>query len=337
MMKKMDYLAAVLLTGVMPVAAATFPLEWNATYDTSVPREVEILPGKLVGMGLMSEGDGFKVHADGKPLAVKALNGKEPGSVRLRFTVPPGTKALACETCADGAKAGASDGGLFAGALSGTAGWQFKGGTIEKTEKGLLLKGGDARSYAIFEVPVPEALAGKGVVQEIEVTSRAKLVWGGEVKIKQVDGDGNELPETLCDIRWTSHMRPPDKTALYIDEGHVHPRAKRLRASFELRPLKTEFDDYGRPIKDKSILLPSLEVSRLEVRAAEPLPFPKWDDGFFAQGVSGRAGDFALRSGGPDGIGLFYQATTRAGWNIYFHLDQLHILKSHVIHFLGGL
>ena len=117
MKKTIDRVVAVLLTGVMPVAAATFPLEWNATYDTSVPREVEILPGKLVGMGLMREGDGFKVRADGQPLAVQALNGKEPGSVRLRFTVPSGTQALACETCADGVKAGASDGGLFVGAL----------------------------------------------------------------------------------------------------------------------------------------------------------------------------------------------------------------------------
>ncbi|MBQ6010697.1 MAG: LamG domain-containing protein [Kiritimatiellae bacterium] len=314
MKKTIDCVAAALLTSALPVAAATFPLEWNATYDTSVPREVEILPGKLVGMGLMRESDGFKVRADGKPLAVKALNGKEPGSVRLRFTVPQGTQALACETCTDGAKAGASDGGLFAGALSGPAGWQFKGGTIEKTQKGLLLKGTKNRSYATFEVPVPESLAGKGVVQEIEVTSRAKLVWGGVVKIEQLDGNGTVLPETLCDIRWTSHMRPPEKTALYVDEGHVHPRAKRLRASFELRPLTTAFDDYGRPIKDKSILLPALEVSRIEVRAAEPLPFPKWNDEFFAPGVSGRAGDFALRSGGPDSIGFFHQATTRAGW-----------------------
>ncbi|MBR4654080.1 MAG: hypothetical protein IKO72_12050 [Kiritimatiellae bacterium] len=306
-------LAAALLTGAMSVVAATFPLEWNATYDTSVPREVEILPGKLVGMGLMREGDGFKVRADGRPLAVSVLNGKEPGSVRLRFTVPQGTRTLECETCADGARVGTSGGGLFAGALSGTAGWRLADGTIEKTGKGILLKG-TKDSYATFEVPVPDSLAGKGVVQEIEVTSRAKLVWGGVVNIEQLDGDGNLLPETLCDVRWTSHMRPPDKTALYIDEGHVHPRAKRLRASFELRPLKTEFDDYGRPIKDRSILLPALEVSRLDVRAAEPLPFPKWNDGFFAPGVSGRADDFALRSGGPDGIGFFHQATTRAGW-----------------------
>ena len=110
--------AAAVLSVVVPVAAAVFPLEWNATYDTSVPHEVEILPAKLVGMGLMREGDGFKVRADGKLLAVKALNGKEPGSVRLRFAVPSGTKALQCETCADGAKVGASDGGLFAGALA---------------------------------------------------------------------------------------------------------------------------------------------------------------------------------------------------------------------------
>ena len=136
MKKTIDCVVAALLAGALPVAAATFPLEWNTTYDTSVPREVEILPEKLVGMGLMREGDGFKVRADGKLLAVKELNGKEPGSVRLRFTVPSGTQALACETCADGVKAGASDGGLFVGALSSAAGWQFKGGTIEKTQNG---------------------------------------------------------------------------------------------------------------------------------------------------------------------------------------------------------
>ena len=146
MKKTIDRVAVALLTGALPVAAATFPLEWNATYDTSVPREVEILPAKLVGMGLMRAGDGFKVLADGQPLAVKALDGKEPGSVRLRFTVPSGTKSLTCETGPDGAKAEASDGGLFAGALAGTTGWLFKGGTVEKTEKGILLKGEKERT-----------------------------------------------------------------------------------------------------------------------------------------------------------------------------------------------
>ena len=44
--KTIDRVVAALLTGVLPVVAATFPLEWNTTYDTSVPHEVEILPGK---------------------------------------------------------------------------------------------------------------------------------------------------------------------------------------------------------------------------------------------------------------------------------------------------
>ena len=78
--------------------AAQFPLDWNVTYDTAVPYEVEIQPAKLVKLGLMKPGDGFKVYADGKELAVKVLEGKAPGSIRLRFSVPKGTKALTCAT-----------------------------------------------------------------------------------------------------------------------------------------------------------------------------------------------------------------------------------------------
>ena len=55
--------------------------------------------------------------------------------------MPQGTRTLECETCADGARVGTSGGGLFAGALSGTAGWRLADGTIEKTGKGILLKG----------------------------------------------------------------------------------------------------------------------------------------------------------------------------------------------------
>ncbi len=78
--------------------AAKFPLEWNVTYDVSVPYEVEIQPAKLVKLGLMKAGDNFKVYADGKELAVKVLEGKAPGSIRLRFSVPQGTKKLEAET-----------------------------------------------------------------------------------------------------------------------------------------------------------------------------------------------------------------------------------------------
>lgn len=88
-------LSLVFATAAM---AAKFPLEWNVNYDTSVPYEVEIQPAKLVKLGLMKAGDGFKVYADGKELAVKVIEGKAPGSIRLRFSVPQGTKKLECET-----------------------------------------------------------------------------------------------------------------------------------------------------------------------------------------------------------------------------------------------
>ena len=92
-------------------------------------------------------------------------------------------------------------------------------------------------------------------------------------------------------------MRPPQKLAAYRDEGHIHPRAKKLRVEFELRTLGATYDDYGLKITDPSVLLPTLEVTRLAVRPAERLPFPKWDDSFFAEGVSGKPGDTAMRSG----------------------------------------
>ncbi len=308
---------AVLLCGALAAGcAAAFPLEWNPTYDVSVPREVEVQPVKLLRDGIMKEGDGFKVFADGQALATTALEGKAPGSVRLRFSVPAGTKTLTCEPCADGAKAGgcAEAANLFAGAVSSPGRWTFDGGKVEPAGGNLLLRGGSATAFATCDAEVPAGLAGKAVVQEIVATSRARLVWSGVIKVVQLDENGAELPETLCDIRWTSHLRPPGKTVRYVDEGRIHPRARRLRAWFELRPVSSSYDDYGRAISDPAIKMPSLEVSKLEVRAAASLPFPKWSDNFFVPGASGRDGDFALRSGGPDRIGFFHQATTRAGW-----------------------
>ena len=70
--------------------ALAFPLEWNATYRTDVPYEVEVSPAKLGA-------ESFVVRADGKPLNVTTFAGKLPGTRTLRFSVPKGTKALMCE------------------------------------------------------------------------------------------------------------------------------------------------------------------------------------------------------------------------------------------------
>ena len=74
-------------------AAVSFPLEWNPTYPTDTPYEVEILPERLTGpTGLLSHA-GFAVRAIStrgeQALDVAVLPGKEPGAKCLRFAVPP--------------------------------------------------------------------------------------------------------------------------------------------------------------------------------------------------------------------------------------------------------
>ena len=69
------------------ILAAIVPLQWNPTYRTDVPYEVELSPKKL---GLSS----FVVHADGNPLETAVFVGKAKDTVDLRFTVPAGTKKL---------------------------------------------------------------------------------------------------------------------------------------------------------------------------------------------------------------------------------------------------
>ena len=92
--------------------AESFPLEWNATYRTDVPYEVELSPAKLGAKA-------FAVKADGRPLKVETFTGKMPGTVALRFTVPAGTRALSCETRPGAPKLCDSSKieNLFAGAL----------------------------------------------------------------------------------------------------------------------------------------------------------------------------------------------------------------------------
>ena len=103
--------AAFAASAAIAAQGAAFPLEWNTTYRTDVPYEVEINPAKI---GAKS----FAVKADGRRLKVSQFVGKMPGTVALRFTVPAGTKALTCETGGDVELADSSKiDNLFAGAL----------------------------------------------------------------------------------------------------------------------------------------------------------------------------------------------------------------------------
>jgi len=294
--------------------ASAFALEWNSTYRTDVPYEVELSPAKI---GARS----FTVFADGKALSTSHYKGKLPGTVAVRFRVPAGTKALTCEgTDKAAAVADAAADNLFAGCLdaANVGKWTLGNGVkAEAFAGGIRFRGtatGQGGHNATYTVDVPAGLAGAPVMQELTLKSLAKLAWGGHARIRQLDAAGKLLAESVADGRWTTHMRPPQKLTEYRDEGHIHPKAKKLRPDLELRTLGATYDDYGLKITDPSVRLPVLEVTRVALRPAELLPFPKWNDGFFAAGVSGEPGDWAMRFGGDDAKGMFYQMTSRGSW-----------------------
>ncbi len=214
--------------------------------------------------------------------------------------------------------AGAVD-NLFEGALdeANLRKWYVpKGVSAVREGEGWCFKGDGSQRFASvhYSVNIPPELAGKPVEQEIVLVARTKLIHGTQAVIRQYDEKGALLPETLSDQRWSGHMLPPDKEVRYLESGRIHPRARKLVAIFEMRTSRAEYDNYGRKITDASLRLPAFAVKKLEVRPASLLAFPKWNDDFFAPGVSGREGDYALVSGGADEIGFFHPATTRAGW-----------------------
>ena len=307
---------------VLPIlaAATAFSLEWNPTYRTDVPYEVELSPAKLEKLAGVPKGSGFVVKADGRNLRTVAFTGKAPGTVNLRFKVPEGAKRLACEAgtgtlaLADSSKID----NLFAGALDAANAGRW---CVPKDVKVLAEAGGvlfAATAFAdrkvSYAVDVPPQFAGKPVKVEFDVTSRAKMVWAGELKVQQLDAAGRELPESVSDPRWTSQMRPPQKFTAYREDGVIHPRACKLRLEIGLRSADRDIDAYGMPLRDKRGLFAQLLVSRIAVRPAVQLPFPKYDDTFFEKGVSGELGDCALALGGKYGGGFWYQTHSQACW-----------------------
>ena len=87
-------MAVFAVGAVLSAAAVTFPLEWNSTYRTDVPYEIEISPEKLGAKC-------FTVFADEVPLETTVFRGKLPGTIALHFTVPAGTKGLKVSTDED--------------------------------------------------------------------------------------------------------------------------------------------------------------------------------------------------------------------------------------------
>ena len=299
-----------------------FPLEWNVRNATDIPYEVEISPAKLQRLVGASAGCGWRAVATTpsgeRTLDTAVFAGKAPDTLRLRFRVPEGTTALACVASgrADVTGTAALD-NLFADALKPENAGRWKvspSTTVTVIPGGLNFRNTRGNPYATYTVDVPEGLAGKAVVQEFDLTSHTPLAWGGKLHIVQLDGDGRELPDYVADPRWTTHMRPKDKFTRYRDEGHIHPQARKLRLELELRCSGATYDEYGLPVTDPAMTRSDVDLTHVAVRPAAELPFPKWNDAFFAAGVSGRPGDAALVLGGSDERAMFYQLVSRGGW-----------------------
>lgn len=211
----------------------------------------------------------------------------------------------------------ASGGNLLAEALTPDSVGQWRGtASATATEDGILFTAPlqkQAKQLTISrDFPLPPGAAGRSAVLELSLQSQAKLPWGGSIRIRQLDAENRELPESVTDPRWISLMRPPRVWSRHCENGRIDPRAKKLRVVFRFRAVPQAYDLRGLPLENQKDAEPRLLVNRLELRAAEELPFPGWNDGLFAPGVSGKAGDTAFRFDGISGI--FFPLASQSLW-----------------------
>ena len=303
-------------------------LEWNINRTTGVPYEIQVDKAKLARISGESENSGFGITAAtpaGKQeLPVTFLAGNSKNKLLLRFTVPEGTTSLECIPGKGKLKlTPATDcENIFAGAVKSVSGWDFGAGTGKKLKKTSQFtvkphKGGllfDVKTFgtltARYTVDVPENLAGKPVVLEFTLQSLSKMVWRNPIKVVQYDAKGKLLPVSVTDPRWISHMRPANTVTRYSEPGMIHPQAKKIAFELTFSSNAISRDNHGMPLKDKSANLPKLLLTELAMREAFELPFPAYRDELFAEGVSGREGDF---SHVLDGKNLFFYVTTGQG------------------------
>ena len=320
--------SALLLLGASAFAADSIPLEWNVNRKSDVPYEIEIDTAKIAKITGKSSDAGFaivaKTSSGAKELPVTALAGNSTNKILLRFTVPSGTTSLECVPGKGELKlTPASDcGNLFSGALTDPAKWQYgyKAGSKIKRDKLFKLTRKDGALYfdvarfgtyvARYTVDIPESLAGKHVMLEFTLQSAAKMVWRNPIRVIQYDAEGKELPVSVTDPRWISHMRPPETKTRYSEPGIIHSEARKITFELTFIAPRLENDNHGLPLKDKTANQPKLLLSELALREAHQLPFPRYRDELFAAGFSGKSGDFSHVLNGNN---LFFFATSGHG------------------------
>jgi len=309
------------------LALNAFPLEWNINNQTEIPYETEIDRSKLQKLAGVDKDCGFEVTATTpsgtKKLDVTLFEGQKKNSVALRFTVPAGTTSLNCEPAAKGSVTTPDASlNLFDGVLDSTSAWKGSRGTKIVSKNGKIcvtgrapVPGRDTQTQVTCTVRVPEKFAGMAAKFELDFKSTAGEAFPCLINVDQLDADGKVLSESLSDPRWLSLMRPVNVLTPHRESGRIHPKAKKLRLTLRANAWSHDFESYGRPVKNKGIFTPKFELSRLAVRAAEQIPFPGYRNEFFADGVSGKDGDFALdTTKGSFGKAFFFATHSQACW-----------------------
>ncbi len=321
-MKKSLFCTLAATFFVPAVLLGAIPLEWHVSRDTSVPYELELDRAKIARIAGINSDHSIKVTAqtpDGKKeLPVTMLESNKKDKVLVRFTVPAGTTALSCTPVAEPAVFAPSSecGNIFAGVLTPEKwnGNSKKGKvTVKSCKDGIILetaKYGEPEAVAFIDVP--DNLAGKPVRLSMTVQSLSKMTWRNPIVLMQYDAKNRKLDTGVTDPRWISHLRPPETVTRYIEDGVIHPKAKRIAVKIVLGSQASKNDNHGMPLKDKTATLPKLKITELSLRPAQSLPFPKYRDSYFADGVSGKEHDRSLDLRGK---GCFFFATSgQAVW-----------------------
>ena len=311
MLKKINFSTMLFAVLICATAAKDIPLEWNCRYDSTVPRETVIDRNKLDSLAGISKTDALDVYAvtaaGETKLDTKVLDSNINGVEMLRFTVPAGTQKLFArntdkkiiKSCANNTD------NIFANALKNTSKWSKAAVvSVKKSDNGVVFKLNKHGHYSVkYTVVLPEGYAGTPAKLEFTVKSLSKLTWGNATRVEQYDKNNKLLPESLTDPRWISLMRAPGVKTHHIETGYFHKDAKKITFVFEMVAPKYEHDNHGIKIKDHSISLPEVELSKLAVRKAADLPFPAFDKRFFPAGISEKKGDTALNL---DGRTIFF-------------------------------
>lgn len=321
-MKRTIFSGVLLLTLCLSGKEVTFPLEWNRTYDTAVPYEVEIDRKRLAEISGTAEDTNFEVTAiaDGKRIPLKTVlyKGALKNTTSLQFTVPAGTTALECKAVGKGELSEIPESrNLFSGVLSGKSvkNWKCnRGVTVKATPDGMLFHSNRPGEFSAYcDVDVPAECAGKPVRLELDLKSDTPIPWSNINAIEQLDANGKVLPECAVRMDWISHMRPYGVLSKFRENGRLRPDVKKLRFTVRLRCIKRKYGLDGLPLKKPAESCePKLEISRLVLRCAGELPFPKYDDRFFGEGVSGKPGDFSLKL--SDGDAFFHPTASQTVW-----------------------